>query len=157
MRYTVVDRRGAVSFVGPCAASTALLAACSRNPANLEEFLEYAEAYYRSLKDYVFNGLAVFDEHNGWGNYQAIHEALTFSEPWNQPTFRVVDALTRETSLRPVKAGAILFNLAARRIVQLVNSYSELQRKGRGWVFDGNRNTSTAFAYDLPREWCIVP
>jgi hypothetical protein len=71
--------------------------------------------------------------------------------------FRVVDSITREASLRPVKAGAIIFNLKAKRIVQLMNSYREIRRSGRGRIFDGSGYTETVFSYRLPREWALVP
>ena len=74
-----------------------------------------------------------------------------------QPVFRVVDDLTREASLRPVKAGAVIFNLKEKRIVQMMNSYQEIRRTGRGRVFDGDRHTETIFQYRLPEEWALVP
>jgi hypothetical protein len=64
IRCTVVDGRGAVSFIVHGDALPALAASCSTNPANLEEFLEQAEPYYHNLRDYVLNGLAIFEERN---------------------------------------------------------------------------------------------
>jgi len=69
----------------------------------------------------------------------------------------VVDDLTRETSLQPVKAGAIIFNLRAKRIVQIVNVYWEIQRSGRACVFDGHHLTNAVYKYRLPEEWALVP
>jgi hypothetical protein len=68
-----------------------------------------------------------------------------------------VDDVTRETSLQPVKAGAIIFNLRAKRIVQIVNVYREIQRSGRARVFDGHHLTNTVYKYRLPEEWALVP
>jgi hypothetical protein len=157
IRCTVVDRRGAVSFVAHCDALSALVAACAASPHGLEELLDLAEPYYRSLREYVEAGLAVFDERNAGGRYEAIHDALRSAPPHEQPVFRVVDSITREASLRPVKAGAIIFNLKAKRIVQLMNSYREIHRSGRGHIFDGSDHTETVFSYHLPREWALVP
>src|SRR3990172_9182497 len=95
MRYTVIDKTGAVSFIAHCDAFNAMVAACARNPETLEEFLACADSYYQPLQDYVLFGLAIFDERNGPGNYRAIHAALDFCPPEEQPVFRVVDDVTR--------------------------------------------------------------
>lgn len=157
IRCTIVDRRGVVSFVAHGDALPALVAACAAGPADLEELLALSEPYYRRLREYVNAGLAVFDELNVPGRYGAIHETLRRSPPHEQPVFRVVDGVTREASLRPVKAGAIIFNLRARRIVQLMNSYREIRRSGHAHIFDGSGYTETVFSYRLPKEWALVP
>ena len=64
IRCTVVDRRGAVSFVAHCDVLSALVAACAASPPSLEKLLDLSEPYYRNLRDYVEAGLAVFDEEN---------------------------------------------------------------------------------------------
>jgi hypothetical protein len=157
IRCTVVDERGAVSFIVHADALSALTAACSANPSSLEELLEGVEPYYHSLGEQVLNGLAIFEERNARGTYQAIHQALKFCAPHEQPVFRVVDDLTRETSLRPVKAGAVVFNLRARRIIQITNTYQEIQRTGQARVFDGSSLTDTVYSYRLPKDWALVP
>ena len=91
------------------------------------------------------------------GHYEAVHQALEFCAPHEQPPFRVVDDATREASLQPVKAGAVLFNLVRKRIVQIQNSYREITRTGRGRVFDGQHLTRQVFSYRLPSEWQLVP
>lgn len=157
MRFTVVDRDGAVSFILHGDALPAFLASCSSDPANLESLLDRADPYYSGLKDYVSSGLAVFDEHNTAANPSAIHQAFGFLAPQDQPVFRVVDERTREESLRPVKAGVVIFNLIAKRIVQLQNTYYAIARKGRGRVYDGVRLTDRVFVYRLPERWALVP
>ena len=157
MRYTVVDKWGAVSFVADGHALSALVAACAEGAESLQELLEYAERYDRRLQEYVTSGLAVFDEHNTNGNYTAIHEAITFCPPHEIPVFRVVDDKTREASLQSVKAGIIVFNLHDRRIVQIQNTYSEIKRKGNVRLHDGNKLTNKVYAYELPQEWSVVP
>ena len=157
IRCTVVDGRGTVSFIVHGDALPALAASCSTNPTSLEDFLEQAEPYYHNLRDYVLNGLAVFEERNVEGNCQAIHAALQALAPYQHPVFRVVDDLTRETSLQPVKAGAIIFNLRAKRIVQIINVYREIRRSDRARVFDGHSLTNTVYKYRLPEEWALVP
>jgi hypothetical protein len=135
----------------------ALVAACAEDPQSTDDLLERADTYYGNLADYVNAGLAVFDEHNTRGHYETIHRALTTLPRHRQPVFRVVDDLTREASLRPVKAGAVIFNLKAKRIVQMVNSYREITRTGKARVFDGRRHTDAVFRYRLPEEWALVP
>jgi len=157
MRFTIIDRRGTVSFVADCEALGALVAACSRDPRTLEELLDYAAEYYPSLRDYVLSGLAIFDEHNVDGHYEAIHSALRYCLPHEVPVFRVVDELTQQASLQAVKAGVILFNLLARRIVQIQNTYSEVGRAGRIRVVRGEHASSRVYPYRLPPNWTIVP
>ena len=157
IRCTIVDRQGVVSFVAHGDALPALVAACAAGPTDHEELLALSEPYYRSLREYVNAGLAVFDELNLPGRYCAIHETLRRTPPHDQPVLRVVDGVTREASLRPVKAGAIIFNLRARRIVQLMNSYREIRRSGHAHIFDGSGYTETVFSYRLPKEWALVP
>ena len=157
IRCTVVDGQGAVSFIVHADALAALTAACSANPSSLEELLQGAEPYYHNLREQVLNGLAIFEERNAKGHYQVIHRTLEFCAPHEQPVFRVVDDLTRETSLRPVKAGAVIFNLRAKRIIQIVNTYQEIRRTGHARVFDGSGLTDTVYRYRLPKDWAVVP
>ncbi len=100
IRCTVVDGRGAVSFIVHGDALPALAASCSTNPTSLEEFLEQAEPYYRNLRDYVLSGLAVFEERNVEGNCEAIRAALGSVASHQHPVFRVVDDLTRENLIK---------------------------------------------------------
>ncbi len=157
MRYTVVDDRGAVSFVAPCEVCTAMVAACSEDPKDLQDLLDKADFYYRNLKEYVLNGLAIFDERNMDGEYEAIHRELSENLSQRHPVFRVVDEMTRETSLRPVTAGAIIFNLRAKRIVQLDNRFKDIARNGKVTVFDGFARTNLTYNYQLPKSWKLVP
>src|SRR5437870_4279371 len=137
--------------------SSALLKGCAANPRNIEDLLEKADPFYQGLREQIANGLAIFDERNRPGRYNAIHDALQRARPEESPVFRIVDEITREASLRPVKAGAVIFNLIDRRIVTLQNGYQEITRTGRGEVFDGQRMTGARFTYRLPRTWALVP
>ncbi len=157
MRYTVIDDSGGVSFVAHCDACFALVAACAMGSQTLQQLLDFAELYYCGISDYVQNGLAVFDEWNRPGRYEPVHTAIATCPPEDQPVFRVVDDITREASLRPVKAGVVVFNLGARRIIQLQNSYIEIERKGRARFFDGVKSTNRFFSYRLPSGWALVP
>lgn len=157
MRCTVVEPRGTVSFIADGDALPALVAACARNPSSVDDLLSVADPLYGDLRERVLNGLALFDERNTREHLEAIHRALDICAPHEQPVFRVLDARTREASLQPVKAGAVLFNLISKRIVQLQNSYRAITRTGRQRVFDGEQLTDRVFSYRLPRDWAIVP
>lgn len=156
-RFTIIDCSGGISFVAHGDALPALLKACSDGPDTVSGLLDRVDPYYRNLRDYVLNGLAVFDEKNAYGNHDAIAKALDFCRPHEQPVFRIVDERTREESLRPVKAGGIIFNLCAKRIVQIQNTYREIGRDGKGRIFDGENMTDFVFQYRLPAEWQLVP
>ena len=157
LRLTIIDPGGGVSFVAHGEALPALLRACATSPGTIDELLERAEPYYRGLQERVANGLAMFDERNTPGNYETIHRSLELAAPDESPLFRIVDEETREASLRPVKAGAIIINLTDRRIVQIQNGYQEIKRTGRGTIWDGERMTPATFTYRLPKEWSLVP
>lgn len=157
MRFTIVDAGGAVSFVSHGEALAALLASCAGNPTTIDGLLAGADDYHHDLRRHVLNGLAIFDEHNTRENATHIHRAFAFLKPHEQPAFRIIDDRTREESLRPVKAGAVIFNLLDRRIVQLQNTYRKIARVGRGHIIEDDRMTSRTFLYRLPRNWAVVP
>jgi hypothetical protein len=161
MRFTVIDHQGTVSFVAPCNALKALVAACSKAPADLQGLLVESTTYDDELKDYVLNGLALFDEHNGTGNYGNIHETITWAADQRAhheiPVFRVVDDTTRKASLEPVKAGLVLFNLKERRIIQVHNTYADVKRRDRGRIHRAGVPTRRLYHYELPLDWQIVP
>jgi hypothetical protein len=156
MRFNLIDPEGTVSFVAPCHALKVLTAACARDPRDLDSLLEYTEPFDPALKPFVRNGLAVFDEHNTRENLAAIREALEHEKPRAAP-FRVLDARTREASLTPVHAGLVIFNLPAKRIVQVQNAYAEVERQDRGRVRAGGSPTERLYHYRLPEDWSLVP
>lgn len=161
MRFTVIDPSGTVSFVAPCNALKALVAACSKYPTDLESLLAASTRYDTDLKSNVLNSLAIFDEHNAAGRYDQIHSAIDYAEEQrvqhNIPAFRVVDEATRQASLEPVKAGLVLFNLKERRIIQIHNTYDNVRRQDRGRIHKGGEPTKQLYHYTLPMDWQIVP
>ncbi len=157
IRVTVVELRGAVSFVTRRSALPALMRACTTNPHTRDELLERADPYWHGLRDRVANGIAVFDEHNSRDNNRHIHAALRTLKPGQTPVFRIVDDFTREASLRPVQAGCVVINLLARRIITLQDGTTTVTRNGRGEIFDGERNTGAIYVYRLPKTWSLVP
>jgi len=157
MRFNIIDPVGTVSFVAPCHAMKVFTAACSQNPRSLQELLDYSESYDPDLKRYVLHGLAVFDEHNTKENPEAIRNVLSSTAPEGTPPFRIIDNITREVSLMPVKAGLVIFNLIAKRIIQVQNSYADIERKDRGRVRRNGKPTRMLFRYELPPDWQLVP
>lgn len=157
IRFTIIDERGASSFVGPCHAIKMLVAACSQHPSSSGQLLQYARPYDEAFARSIESGLAVFDEHNTRENYAAFLARLETTPPNELPPFRVVEERTRQLSLKPVATGLILFNLKARRIIQVQNSYAEVLRSDRGRIRENGRPTRTLYYYSLPDEWNIVP
>lgn len=157
LRVTVIDRSGGVSFIAHGDALPALVNACGFYPQSLEDLLDLTAPYYAALREYVLDGLAIFDEHNANGNFEPIHQTWKATSKYERPVFRTVDAFTREASLRPVGAGIVVINLTNRRVVQIQNTYRELKREGRARVFDGDVWTPEIFRYRLPRDWALVP
>jgi hypothetical protein len=157
IRLTVVDGKGTISFVAHWAAAGSLTAACSHDPNSLDELLAASKQYDRGLHDLVVHGLAVFDEHNLPDDMRAIHEQLEQLPPRRTPVFRVLDDVTRDASLTPVRAGIVIFNLRAKRIVQIENTYDTLTRSGEVNYHNGRFLSKRLLTYELPDTWSIVP
>ncbi len=157
MRFTIVDEQSTVSFIGPDRGLQALVAACSTGPYTIDDLLERVAPFATELRDRVMSGLAVFDEHNTRDNCRWIHAAFDYCSREEVPVFRVLDARTRDVSLSPVWAGVVVFNLKARRIVQIHNTYADIKRKGRLRIMEGTRPTNRIQRYELGPEWTVVP
>jgi hypothetical protein len=157
MRFTIVDPRGTISFVDDGFLMLPLVAACASNPRSLPEMMARVDQIDRRLRDRILAGLAVFDEHNVEGNYEAIHRTLTAAEPGKEPVFRVVDDLTRQRSLEPTHTGLIIFNLKDHRIVQVLNHFYAVERSGEVHLHNGERYSRRTVSYQLPESWSIVP
>jgi hypothetical protein len=157
MRFTVVDEESTVSFVGPDRALHALVAGCASGADTISDLLDRAAPFVRDLRERVLSGLAVFDEHNSRGNTRWIHAAFDYCRGEEVPVFRVLDDRTREISLSPVWAGAVVFNLKSKRIVQIQNTYTDIKRKGRLRVLEGTSPANRIHRYELGPEWTVVP
>jgi hypothetical protein len=157
MRFTVDDSRSRVSYIGPDRALHALVAAGATGADSIEQVLDKIAPFVGELRERVLSGLAVFDEHNSWGNTRWIHAAFDYCKREEVPVFRVLDDRTREISLSPVWAGAVVFNLKSKRIVQIQNTYSDIKREGRLRVMEGARPTNKIQRYKLGPEWTVVP
>jgi hypothetical protein len=157
MRFTVVDHQGTISFPGPPHGLKALAAGCSDGAEDHRVLLDSLANYDADLAAFVLSGLAVFDEHVAAANPDSVRNWLEGTDDTRSRPLRVVDEATRRLSLEPRRLGIVIFNLAARRIVQIQNSYAELLRADRGRVRVDGRPTSRIFRYSLPNEWLILP
>lgn len=157
IRFTLIDERGSVSFVGPCHGIKMFVAACSVHPTSNQQLLRAAAPFDEAFIHTVESGLAIFDEHNTRENYAAFLALADETAPSELPPFRVLDERTRSLSHSPAATGVILFNLKARRIIQVQNSYAEVQRVDRGRIRQNGRPTRVLYRYALPDEWSIVP
>lgn len=157
MRYTVIDPDGAISFVATVESLKPTIAACSHNPQSLDELLQALALYDDLLAAEVRCGLAVFDEHVTADAPEGAHRLLG-GEPAPPAVFRVVDDATGEASRKAVGGGLVIFNLRARRIVQVHNNLLRVRRRDRGRVRQGGKPVDgELYAYDLPAEWALVP
>jgi hypothetical protein len=157
LRYTVVDDSGTVSFVGPGHAMKMLAAACAREPADVRSLLDAAGRYDAVFAKTILDGLSIFDEHNTAEDHAASDAQFADVEPKDSPPFRVLNEEMRIRSLEPVGAGLVVYNLPARRIIQVQNSYAELQHQGRGRHRENGRPVQRLYHYKLPDSWTILP
>lgn len=156
LRFTIVDQRGAVSFVGDSFYLQPLLAACATGATNLDELLTAADAIDKRIRGHVKRGLAVFDEHNTEDNYSSIQNELQRVHGEDGPVVRVLDDMTLAESHRPTRTGFVIFNLMERRIVQGQNLFGDIVR-GEAHVHNGLRYSRRTVPYELPKTWNVVP
>ncbi len=158
MRFTVIDSRSTISFVATAGSLKPLVAACSHNPNSLDEFLRALALYDDQLAADVQGGLAIFDEHITDETPERIGQLFAGHAAHVSAVFRVLDERSREESFRAVRGGLILFNLKARRIVQVHNNVLKVRRRDRGRVRQGGVPVEgELYAYALPPEWSLVP
>lgn len=145
MRFNVVDDEGTVSLVGPSHIMKMLTAACAKTPRDHRTLLDFAEGYDPRWAGKALRSLARFD-----AGTESAADAESLA-------FRVVDDATRRHSLVPGKTGLVVYNLKAKRIIQIHNSYADLRRKDRGRLRRDGRPVRAYYWYELPPEWAIVP
>lgn len=134
-----------------------LVAACAKGPDTVQQLLDYTIPYDGEFVKSVRNGLAQFDEHNLEGDTQEIDERIHSESNDELPPFRVYGEMTRKASSYPARTGLIIFNLSARRIVQVKNAYWEIERKDRGRIRRSGHPVKFLYHYSLPSEWSLVP
>jgi hypothetical protein len=158
MRYTIIDARGGVSFVAPVGSLKPMIAACSHRPASVGELLRALAPYDDQVARDVASALAVFDEHITPETPERLHRLLDDAPEQAPPVFRVLDDRTRAASLKAARGGLVLFNLTARRIVQVHNNALRVRRRDRGRVRSGGVPLDGhLYSYELPEDWSLVP
>jgi len=157
MRFTIVEAEQTISFVAPPTALAILVACCARNPTSIDALLTAVAGEDGRLIDNIRSGLAVFDEHNAYGDFTHVHTALMADPKQYQPVFRVVDDVTRAASLQPYQWGVVVFNVAQKRIIQVQNTYAEVRRQGHVPTFPEESPDGRQRIYRLPAQWRIVP
>jgi hypothetical protein len=156
MRFTIIDERQTVSFLAPPHLLKALAATCSRGAATVKDVVSLLEEYDLHVARAIRDGLAVNAEHATSDDAVWTHRRIEES-PDDPGPFAVVDDVTRQASLKSGALGMVVFNLRAKRIVQVENSYAPLQRSDRGRLRLKGRPVSTFYSYTLPDDWSIVP
>ena len=156
MRFTVVDHRETVSFVAPGHALKMLAAACSRHAKDYRDLILKIADYDAELARRLLSAPA--SDHESHTTSDASLAAPASEAVVQQPElFRVINAEQLRKSTEPVDAGLVLFNLPAKRIVQVQNSYSDLRRKDKGRLWRDGRPVRAFYSYELPPDWTIVP
>lgn len=153
MRYTVIDADGATSFLGPSHFLKMLAASCSRGADDRRSLLAIAEEFDPALVRSLKSSLARIVD----GDRERDPPSPAPLGDDDHAVLKVVDDASREMSLTPADDGLVVFNLPAKRIVQVQNSYAELRRQDRGRLRRDGRPVRAYYAYDLPADWQLVP
>jgi hypothetical protein len=153
-RLNVIDERESVSFLGPAHAVKAVAAACSHGARSWQDVVRKSRHYDPDWAEAVFRGLLIFEEY-----HEPVDEPDAGSAKSINPAdpFRIWDQPTRRHSMEPGRLGLVIFNLKEQRIIQVQNSYSDLERQGRSRVRSKGRPTAKIYHYRLPEDWAIVP
>ncbi len=143
LRYTIVDADGTASFVGPGYLLKMLAAAASRGPSTAERLLAFLGEFDPEFAGRISRALA------GGGEQDWPDEA--------ERPFRAANEADSRRALEPARSGVVVFNLDAKRIVQVQNTYAELRRADRGRMRRNGRPVQVYYHYELPEDWAIVP
>jgi hypothetical protein len=156
MRFTIIDQQDTITFVAPPHALKAIAACCAGGAGTIAEVLSGLSRYDAELSRALRDQLAIFREHNTSDDTRWIAARLA-EQPGFEAVMVVLDDETRRASLEPARLGLVVFNLPARRIVQVQNSYANLERSDRGRVRRNGKPVQTYYSYTLPDDWSIVP
>lgn len=156
-RFNIIDPAGVVSFLGPRHGSKMIAAACGANHRHLDGMLTFIQSLDDLWARDVERGLRAFDaEWFGGELPRNAKEPQGTERNWQRP-FRVIDAESRQASMRPGPLGLLVINLKDQRIVQVDNRSIGLRRMDRGRVRRNGKPTRMLFRYRLPSDWAIVP
>lgn len=154
-RVNIIDDRSTLSLLAPPHGPKMLTAVVGLDFSSSRDLLEAAAGMDESWIRSIQAQLAMFDEFNVDELDSAWSEIIARPDSAVHPAFRVIDQATRERSLLRGSLGLIVFNLKERRIIQVQNEWSDLQRHDTGrYQVDGEERT---FSYSLPDTWTLVP
>lgn len=156
-RVNVIDERGTVSFLAPPHGLKVLAAAITQGASDGSQLLTLARTFDSKWVGDVRAQIMRFDEHNVDEVSDPFHDAIAEADGLEHPAFRVMDSETRQRSLEPGRLGLVVFNLKERRIIQIQNNYSNLERKDRGRIRVDGKPSRMLFQYELPQDWALVP
>jgi hypothetical protein len=152
-RFNVIDEQGTVSFLGPRHGSKMVAAACGADHRTLDSLLTYIRGLDEVWVREIERGLRDFDVRHATA---PVGMPAGIEHDWREP-FRVIDAETRLQSMRISSLGLFVVNLRERRIVQIDNRSTDLEKAGRGRVRRNGKPTRMLFRYSLSPEWDLVP
>lgn len=156
MRFTIIDPTTTTSFLAPPHALKAIAACCALGAATAIQLLNELARFDADLSRHLRDQLAIFNEHNVPGETAWIDDRVREADEYDLP-FIVLDETTRRLSLQPGQLGLVIFNLPSRRIIQIQNSYANLERSDRGRVRKNGQPVAAYYRYTLPDDWTIVP
>lgn len=157
VRITIAGPESTVSFLGPGHAIKMFVAACSRETTSIREMFAFVAQLDRDLVTRIQHGLARFDEHNVEDDTGAFESVMARTPVDELPPFRVFNPDLRDASLDPGRLGLILFNLKSKRIVQVQNSYGEINRTDRGRIWVSGEPARRLYRYELSPDWALLP
>jgi len=156
MRFTIIDSTATTTFLAPPHALKAIAACCAGGAATMSQLISALAPYDNELSTTLRDQLAIFLEHNVPGETTWVTDRLRDDADYKEPVV-VFDEPTRLLSLRPGPLGVVVFNIPARRIVQIQNTYADLERSDRGRVRRNGHPIPEYYRYTLPDDWSIVP
>ncbi len=138
VRLTIIDATATVSFVAPPHVMKMTTAACAHNPADVPTLLDQLGAYDP-------------------GFAARLQAAIKGAKDEDLGLVMLSPGEDREPSLQASDGGVVIFNLLAKRIVQISNRVGAIEREDRGRMRRNGRPVQVFYTYTLPAEWSIVP
>lgn len=142
IRLSFIDQAETISFVAPAHILKMAVAGCARGALTARGLVAAIGQYDPAFSARIASALS--EEAAGRGDADL---RLAVLAPGDVPG----------PSLEPEEGGIVIFNLPARRIVQIGSRPDAVERSGRGRMRRNGRPVQVYYAYELPEEWSIVP
>ena len=156
-RINLIDERGTISLLAPPHGPKMLTAVAGLEFDSARDMLQTVANMDADWIAQVQSQLAMFDEFNVDALDESWREMIEAEDSAVHPAFRVLDQTTRARSLQPGSLGRIVFNLKEHRIIQVHNSWDDLQREGEGRYWEDGHPQERMYSYILPDHWSLVP